>query len=86
MLSVVGHPAAVNPDKRLSLLAKAYAWPSFDSPRDLTGLATPTMNHPCLVTLERDSAPRTLFSGDRLVEVDLPAGTRASTRSRRSSR
>jgi HAD superfamily hydrolase (TIGR01490 family) len=30
MLSVVGHPAAVNPDKRLSLLAKAYSWPSFD--------------------------------------------------------
>jgi hypothetical protein len=34
------------------------------------------MNHPCVVTLERDSAPRTLFSGDQLVEVDLPAGTR----------
>ena len=34
------------------------------------------MNHPSLVTLERDSAPRTLFCGDRLVEVDLPAGTR----------
>jgi HAD superfamily hydrolase (TIGR01490 family) len=30
MLSVVGHPAAVNPDKRLSLLAQAYDWPSFD--------------------------------------------------------
>ena len=30
MLSVVGHPAAVNPDKRLALLAKAYSWPSFD--------------------------------------------------------
>ncbi len=30
MLSVVGHPAAVNPDKRLSLMAKAYGWPSFD--------------------------------------------------------
>jgi len=29
MLSVVGHPAAVNPDRRLSLLARAYAWPSF---------------------------------------------------------
>jgi HAD superfamily hydrolase (TIGR01490 family) len=29
MLSVVGHPAAVNPDPRLSLLAKAYSWPSF---------------------------------------------------------
>lgn len=30
MLSVVGHPAAVNPDARLGLLAKAYGWPSFD--------------------------------------------------------
>lgn len=30
MLSVVGHPAAVNPDPRLKLLAKAYSWPSFD--------------------------------------------------------
>ena len=30
MLSVVGHPAAVNPDRRLSLLAKAYSWPMFD--------------------------------------------------------
>jgi hypothetical protein len=34
------------------------------------------MNHPSLVTLERDSAPRTLFSGDRLIEVDFPPGTR----------
>ena len=30
MLSVVGHPAAVNPDTRLALLARAYSWPSFD--------------------------------------------------------
>jgi HAD superfamily hydrolase (TIGR01490 family) len=30
MLSVVGHPAAVNPDARLALLAKAYSWPRFD--------------------------------------------------------
>jgi HAD superfamily hydrolase (TIGR01490 family) len=30
MLSVVGHPAAVNPDKRLLLLAKAYSWPTFN--------------------------------------------------------
>jgi HAD superfamily hydrolase (TIGR01490 family) len=29
MLSVVGNPAAVNPDKRLALLAKAYSWPTF---------------------------------------------------------
>ena len=35
------------------------------------------MNHPSLVTLERDSAPRTLFCGDRLIEVDFPPGTRA---------
>ena len=27
MLSVVGHPAAVNPDQRLTLLARAYHWP-----------------------------------------------------------
>lgn len=29
MLSVVGHPAAVNPDARLGLLARAYSWPVF---------------------------------------------------------
>ena len=34
------------------------------------------MTHPSLVTLERDSVPRVFFSGDQLVEVDLPAGTR----------
>jgi lactate racemase len=34
------------------------------------------MSHPCLVTLDSSSAPRVLFSGDQLVEVDLPAGTR----------
>lgn len=34
------------------------------------------MTHPCVVTLERDSRPRVLFSGDQLVEVDLPVGTR----------
>jgi HAD superfamily hydrolase (TIGR01490 family) len=30
MLSVVGHPAAVNPDWRLALLARAYDWPTFN--------------------------------------------------------
>src|SRR5580693_6686953 len=34
------------------------------------------MTHPCLVTIDSKSAPRTLFSGDRLVDVDLPTGTR----------
>jgi HAD superfamily hydrolase (TIGR01490 family) len=28
MLSVVGHPTAVNPDARLRLLARAYSWPT----------------------------------------------------------
>jgi hypothetical protein len=34
------------------------------------------MSHPLVVTLDKKSAPRTIFSGDRLVEVDLPPGTR----------
>lgn len=34
------------------------------------------MSHPCLVTLDQHSAPRVLFSGDRLSEVELPAGAR----------
>ncbi len=35
MLSVVGHPAAVNPDRRLALMARAYSWPSFDLSRPI---------------------------------------------------
>jgi nickel-dependent lactate racemase len=34
------------------------------------------MSHPLVVTLEKNSAPRTLFYGDRLMEVDMPEGTR----------
>lgn len=34
------------------------------------------MSHPCVVTIDSRSAPRVLFSGDRLAEVDLPTGTR----------
>jgi lactate racemase len=34
------------------------------------------MTHPLVVTLDRNSAPRTLFAGDRLVEVTMPPGTR----------
>lgn len=29
MLSIVGYPAAINPDRKLSLLAQAYHWPIF---------------------------------------------------------
>ena len=34
------------------------------------------MSHPCLVTIDRRSKPRFIFSGDRLVPVDLPVGSR----------
>jgi hypothetical protein len=34
------------------------------------------MDHPCVVTIDHRSRPRVLFSGTRLVEVDLPEGTR----------
>ncbi len=34
------------------------------------------MTHPCVVTIDRRSAPRVLFSGDRLIEADLPVGSR----------
>lgn len=34
------------------------------------------MSHPCVVTLDSRSEPRVLFSGDQLVTVDLPTGTR----------
>ncbi len=35
MLSVVGHPAAVNPDLRLKRLAQAYGWPVCPSEKSL---------------------------------------------------
>lgn len=34
------------------------------------------MTSPLVVTLDRKSAPRVIFSGDQLLEVDMPAGTR----------
>ena len=33
-------------------------------------------DHPCVVTINHQSKPRVLFSGDKLIEVDLPVGTR----------
>ena len=35
-----------------------------------------SVDHPSVVTLDANSRPRVLFSGDQLVEVDLPPGTR----------
>jgi HAD superfamily hydrolase (TIGR01490 family) len=42
MLSVVGHPCAVNPDLRLTKLARTYAWPviRLDKARASSGLAS----------------------------------------------
>jgi nickel-dependent lactate racemase len=33
-------------------------------------------SHPLVVTLDKKSPPRAVFSGDQLIEVDMPAGTR----------
>ena len=33
-------------------------------------------SHPCVVTIDHRSKPRTLFFGDQLMEVNLPVGTR----------
>ena len=33
-------------------------------------------DHPSVVTIDSASRPRVLFSGDQLVEVDLPVGSR----------
>ena len=33
-------------------------------------------DHPCVVTINHESKPRVLFSGDQLIEVDLTVGTR----------
>jgi nickel-dependent lactate racemase len=33
-------------------------------------------SHPLVVTIDKKSAPRAVFSGDQLIEVDLPAGAR----------
>ena len=35
-------------------------------------------DHPCVVTINHRSKPRVLFSGDKLVEVDLPVGSRVT--------
>jgi len=35
-----------------------------------------SVDHPCVVTIDHRSRPRVLFSGTRLVEVDLPVGTK----------
>jgi len=35
-----------------------------------------SLDHPCVATIDHRSRPRVLFSGTRLVEVDLPVGTR----------
>ena len=34
------------------------------------------MSSPNIVYLDKNSAPRVMFSGDQLIEVDLPVGTR----------
>jgi hypothetical protein len=51
-----------------------------DPPSSRTGLVAPSgrpaSSHPLVVEIGRRSPPRAVFSGDRLVEVDLPVGSR----------
>jgi hypothetical protein len=46
--------------------------PSDEAPRS----TRPRSSHPLVVTIERRSAPRATFSGNELVSVDLPVGSR----------
>jgi hypothetical protein len=43
---------------------------------DVAPRPRPRNTHPLVVTIERKSAPRAVFSGDQLTSVDLPEGTR----------
>jgi nickel-dependent lactate racemase len=47
-----------------------------DAPLSLLPRPRSGGTHPLVVTLDTRSAPRAVFSGDSLVEVDLPVGTR----------
>src|SRR5206468_756945 len=54
---------------------------SSDAPRAGVRLArrhhgTAVVSSPLVVTLDKRSAPRTIFYGDRLMDVDMPPGTR----------
>jgi nickel-dependent lactate racemase len=64
-------PASIPPS-----LPPASSQPSSQPPDDLVPRARTRSSHPLVVTLDKKSAPRAVFSGDTLVEVDLPAGTR----------
>ncbi len=50
------------------------SWSSFSetTPRQAAGRE----GHPQVVTIDKKSAPRAVFSGDQIIEVDLPVGTR----------
>src|SRR5271169_2528171 len=72
MFKATPPPDAAPPDSSERLADGA----SQPQPNALVRAAKARADHPLVVTLERSSAPRVAFSGDRLVEVDLPRGTR----------
>ncbi len=43
---------------------------------DSAGRSKTRGDHPLVVTIDKKSAPRAVFSGDQLVDVDLPVGSR----------
>src|SRR5580704_14536709 len=46
------------------------------SPLVAVSRTRPRSDHPLVVTIDKKSAPRAVFSGDQVLEIDLPAGTR----------
>ncbi len=64
-------PIAPDSSERL-----ASTRPSSAPAVDLARRARSRGDHPLVVTLDRKSSPRAVFSGDQLLEVDLPQGTR----------
>ena len=46
------------------------------SSSEILARAKPRGGHPLVVTIDRKSAPRVVFAGNELVEIDLPVGSR----------
>ncbi len=69
--STVPDPAALRANGPSAAVSSAPPPPSL-VPRARGGRG----DHPLVVTIDKRSAPRAVFTGDRILEVDLPAGSR----------
>src|SRR4029453_15215355 len=81
MLSIVGHPAVVNPDMRLRQTALHHDWPILNLKKtDLLAVLAPAFikitvmalqlrkkTHESVIYIDRDSAPRIIPSGEDFI-------------------